>query len=309
MVTTAGFISPAHFDPEGTTTTVGIEAGCKIWAILSRKGDRLPPDALDDIVPYQPLDKDDWKVEVVVLRPGIQLYVPLCFTDWLHTHLKIPRTMRPGVLHTVLTTEPTIATGMHLYSWVNGVQTTIALIEQQHHSNNLINAFHPALEIVRIQMLLAWEQDETGSTFKPGLLDVHFLAWTCMVMYSHLISGQQHAQEERPTTALSGSAITALRAAGRECAARILERVLAGAQPEEAWFALRRFLHVYAVNADSVMMSEFVDVLGEHELSTLESYATHWFGGLASDDVIFNGDEARDLGNVYGLYFPPSHYL
>lgn len=61
--------------------------------------------------------------------------------------------MKPGVMHSVLTVGSTIATGEHLYSWMTGIRTCIALIEQSFYSRWLNNTFHRSLEIVRIQML------------------------------------------------------------------------------------------------------------------------------------------------------------
>lgn len=88
LVTTSGYVSPPHVDTEGTATPFRIHVGTKWWAILTPRIDTVSPASrLLEFDPYEEIDPSVWDVDVIVVRPGLQLCVfkppsPVSLNPW-----------------------------------------------------------------------------------------------------------------------------------------------------------------------------------------------------------------------------------
>ncbi|KAG6814840.1 hypothetical protein H0H87_007051 [Tephrocybe sp. NHM501043] len=90
-----------HQDCNGLGTIIHVKTGMKILMIVTPKCEQSDPGSIYRLCRKFQLDRVDTKefyVEIVVLRPGDKLF------------------LRPRTLHAVITPEPTVVVGGHLYS-------------------------------------------------------------------------------------------------------------------------------------------------------------------------------------------------
>jgi hypothetical protein len=128
---TEGAVSFWHFDPQGQGTYVRIAAGMKLWAVAvpkdpgQRSSTRLWTDKKLDI---RNLDLTQYRVEMMLLRAGDTMCVPLSFMQATSDRELTTSLQEAGVIHAVLTISNSICHGGHYLAVSNLQQLTVSAV-------------------------------------------------------------------------------------------------------------------------------------------------------------------------------------
>ncbi|KAG6816070.1 hypothetical protein H0H87_008863 [Tephrocybe sp. NHM501043] len=116
-----------HQDCDGLGTIIHVKTGMKIWMIVTPKSDAVDPGSIHRLFRKFQLDRvdsDEFHVEMVVLRPGDKLF------------------LRPRTLHAVITPEPSVVLGGHLYSTLTIRETVWGIYDDFVAGEYLTNSEH-----------------------------------------------------------------------------------------------------------------------------------------------------------------------
>lgn len=183
----AGTFSRLHMDSNGHGTHINVNAGVKIWHVLTPKPGKSFTKAFGCIDPFKDYDvellnSEHWDIETVILQDGMRLYVIVfvIFPIILKVFIRI---MRPNTLYFVFTPVPSICHGGYYYGSTVMSDTCFAIYHTFVQGYVLTNSDHESQGFDLLWHIVCYYHDQFSQI--KGMLSSSFIV--CSILAIHIV--------------------------------------------------------------------------------------------------------------------------